>query len=210
MQVIDQVFLASAIVGAGVLVLSALMGAVGHVGHQGAHTGHDVGDAGHSAGAHHVDHGGHHDGGHGQATDAEWAAFGRTVLSFLSPISLAMSLTYFGLLGFILSTASLGTGLSVTVAIVFGFAAARLTTTAVSRIMATGEQSSHASVRDFLGRVGEVTVSIPERGVGQIALTSGGSRLTYAAKADGPISVGSRVMVEAIDSGVATVSRYSD
>jgi len=228
MTPIDQVFVAALIVGSGVLTIAALVGALGHA-LLDVSGGHHAGDAGADVGADmgSADAGGVHADAGAPAGDAGGADTGDAgslhwnggvsllglagvALSYLSPVALAMSVAYFGLFGLGLRAIGVYPTLAVILAIPFGFALSRGTAKLVGRCLAAGSQSSHEMVSRLVGRIADVTTSIPERGFGQVTVYAAGARMSYPAKAEAPLKRGSRVMIERIEDGVAFVTLFDE
>lgn len=220
MTPIDQVFVAALIVGSGVLAIAALVGALGHAlldvtgGHDGgssadvssmdsgsvhADAGAHVGDAtGSDAGSSHLDGG------------VSQLGLAGVALSYLSPVALAMSFAYFGLCGLILRAIGVFPALAVMLAVPIGFALSRGTAKLVGKCLAAGSHSSHEMVSRLVGRIADVTTTIPESGFGQVTVFAAGARMSYPAKADAALPTGARVMIERIDDGVAYVTPFDE
>jgi membrane protein implicated in regulation of membrane protease activity len=152
------------------------------------------------------------DGGGDQAIvhGAHWSSAGQLILGYVNPTAIAMSLAFFGAMGLVLRGFAMMPVPAALIAFVTGVTLARLTTRTVGRLMASGSRSSHTSMRELVGRTAEVTTSIPEGGVGQVAIGVGGVRVYYPARADKAVAYGERVFVERIVEGVAIVSSFGD
>lgn len=223
MTPIDQVFVAALIVGSGVLAIAALVGALGHAmldvtggghhGDAGADVGTDMGYA--DAGGAHAGSG-VHAGDAGDAGSSHWnggvsqLGLAGVALSYLSPVALAMSVAYFGLFGLGLRAIGVVPVLAVILAIPAGFLLSRGTAKLVGKCLAAGSHSSHELVSRMVGRIADVTTTIPERGFGQVTVFAAGARMSYPARADAALPVGARVMIERIEDGVAFVTLFDE
>lgn len=138
------------------------------------------------------------DGGHGDAVTTDG---GSLHLPLFSPTAIAGYLMGFGATGYGLmrglgvTNPLVHVPVSVAGAGVLGLAVAYATV----RLLQAGETSSEASLRALAGVVGEVTVSIPEGGVGEVAYEAG-TRRTSAARSTGlPLPRGARVRIVRAD-----------
>lgn len=128
----------------------------------------------------HVDVGGHHvDMGHG--------AEGSVHFPILSPVTLSMAVMAFGGAGLILKKLLLWpfpTHLvgAFVAAVVVAFCVAWL----LYKLFSVTQASSHGTMEEAVGMTAEVTVALPHQGLGEIAYTLRGSRMTNPAQtADG-------------------------
>lgn len=108
---------------------------------------------------------------------------GSVHFSPLSPVTLAMFIATFGGTGIILKKI-LGWPLyaHLPVAAVSGFAVAALVFWLFWKIFSFTQGSSEARVAEVVGQEAEVTVSIPNNGLGEIAYTVAGARYTNPAR----------------------------
>ncbi len=146
--------------------------------------GHVGGDAGHGevhAGGHFGAEGGAHD-GFGEATGEHGG--GALSLPLFSPTAIAGYLTGFGATGL-----GLHGGLGIESPLIhvpialFGAAVLGVGVAwATVKILAYGEISSAEGPAELAGRAGEITVTVPAGGVGEIAYLAGGRRNAGAAR----------------------------
>jgi membrane protein implicated in regulation of membrane protease activity len=168
---LEFIYLVCFFLGLGFAVLSALLAGV-FGGHAGPHV---------DAGGVHVDLGASHtDGVHAPTAD------GQVHFSPLSPVSIALFVTTFGGIGLLLKKSGQPMFLQLPVAAVSGMLVGGLVSYAFFRIMQGTQASSHARAGEAIGIDAEVTVSIPNEGMGEIAYVVRGSRYTNPARtADG-------------------------
>ncbi len=157
--------------GLGFAILSGLLSGVFSGGAE-AHV--DVGGV-------HVDAGGHGDAGHGGSMD------GTVHFSPLSPVVLAMFIATFGGSGIIFKKVlALPTAAHIPLALVSALGVAAAVFYLFYKIFAVSQSSSEAHVTEVVGMEAEVTVPIPNGGLGEVAYTVSGSRYTNPARtADG-------------------------
>ncbi len=144
----------------------------GHVGHAG-HAGHN---AGHTPGA----HSGSSNAGDQQAghhSDFSLAAY-------LNPTSIALFLLGFGFFGYVFHNLTPGlASFSLLLAFVCGIVLAAALLFALSRLFANVESATEQDVVDRTGMLGKVSITIPEKGLGEIIYTSpGGLRKSIPAR----------------------------
>ncbi len=160
-----------------------------HVGHMElGHAAH-IGHAGHVG---HVDHD-----GSDEATDVSMLAIASFVSSFGAFGLVSATLFGAGTLASLMS-ALLG-------GVVFGVAGQLFFLYILSPTV-----SSEVHRTTLIGQVGEITVPIPDGGVGQIALVAEGSRMTYPARASEDVCAiarGTPVRIDRLVGGVAYVSK---
>ena len=123
-----------------------------------------------------------------------------TGVSWLSPLVVAVTLFGFGITGLGVD-AVLGHGLiALPIAGGTGFVSGWSLRKGLSMLRRV-EGSSHTQRRSTIGTTGEVITSIPEGGVGQVVIVSGGQRINAPARSrDGsPISRGARVFISRVD-----------
>jgi membrane protein implicated in regulation of membrane protease activity len=166
-DVLDFIYLVCFFLGLGFAVLSALL--------SGLFTGHL--DA-------HVDTGGlHADGGHLHSHPGE----GSVHYSPLSPVSIAMFISTFGGTGILIKRfvdARLFVHLPLAAAA--GFIVAGFISFVFYKILSTTQSTSQPRAGEAIGLEAEVTVPIPNNGLGEIAYTVRGTRLTnHARSSDG-------------------------
>lgn len=169
-----------------------------HVGHHGA--GHAVGHAHHG----HVHHGdGHHVGG----------VHSHHHTSFLNPTTIVPGIAAFGGSGVLLATyTTLTAGPQVTLAVCSAILMSVLVHFLFVRPMDRAEASVAFSIHDCVGRIGIITVPVPEHGHGQIMLNmGGGNTVQIAASADNLYlpKAAEAVVVEVRD-GILYVAKFSE
>mgnify|MGYP001562697653 CR=1 FL=1 len=163
-DVFEFVYLCCFFVGLGFAILSALMSGV------------------FSGGAEaHVDSVGGHVDAPGMAHD------GPVHFSPLSPVTLAMFIATFGGTGILMKKLlNLPPIVHVPVAGVSGIVVGLAVSWFFYKVMVKTQSSSHARTEEAIGAEAEVTVPIPHEGLGEIAYTLRGTRLTNPARtADG-------------------------
>jgi hypothetical protein len=164
---LEFIYLVCFFLGLGFAVLSALMAGV-FGGHAGPHV--DVGGA-------EVDLGGiHTNGTHVGPTD------GSVHFSPLSPVSIALFVTTFGGIGLLLKKFGTPTVVQLPIAAVSGIVVGGLVSYAFYKIMQATQGSSHPRTGEEIGIEAEVTVPIPNDGVGEIAYVVRGTRFTNQAR----------------------------
>jgi membrane protein implicated in regulation of membrane protease activity len=165
----SAVYLILFLIGLGFAIVSFILSGLGHFG-----TGHDADVCGHN-----VDVGGHDVGVH-----ADGSSCG-IHLSPVSPITIAMFITSFGGIGFILEQFPSGTLLlSLPLALVSGFVIAGAAFYILYRIFSATQASSSYTRESVLDLEAEVITSIPANGVGEIAYVAKGSRFSAPARSE--------------------------
>jgi membrane protein implicated in regulation of membrane protease activity len=162
-DVLEFIYLVCFFLGLGFAVLSALLSGL-FTGHIGAH----------------VDSGGvHGHGGHFHADSSE----GNVHYSPLSPVTIAMFIATFGGVGILLKRfVDPRIFVHLPVAAVAAFAVAGVVSYIFYKILATTQSTSHSRPEEAIGLEAEITVSIPNNGLGEIAYTVRGTRLTSPAQ----------------------------
>ncbi|MBV8879650.1 MAG: NfeD family protein [Planctomycetaceae bacterium] len=149
----------------------------------------------------HVDTGGFHDGGfHGDSHGLHTSATdGPVHYSPLSPVTIAMFVSTFG-----------GTGILVKrfvdprfyihlpLAAVAGVVVAGIISYIFYKILSTTQSTSHSRPEEAIGLEAEVTVPIPNNGLGEIAYTVRGTRLTNPAQSTDGKELPARLTVKII------------
>lgn len=134
-------------------------------------------------------------------------------IDFFHPMVIMGGITAFGGAGVALTKAtSLG---ALPVAVIALMMAVLLSFTvyfAYVKPMKGAESSTGFSIRDMIGKIGEVTVPIPAKGYGEVLIKIGaGNTNQIAASSDGEdIPAGTRVVVAEVREGVLYVFRYED
>lgn len=176
-------------------LLLAFLGGSGGGDVGGGDVGGDVGggDVGHDIGGHDI--------GGGDA-------------SGLSPLSFPMLAAFMGITGATGATLSVGgtdslwTAIIAIVTGVIGFAGIFII---VANLLVKSQASSLPHEKEYEGKVGTVTETITETGVGAIVITVRGMRQGVSARSDGKrIPINSQVLVKRINDSVALVEEISD
>ncbi len=210
-----DIYMASTILGAGYVVVSAVLGNfhfsaggdtgvdVG-VGDVGGGTGGDIGHGGVDAGGGDVDAGVGdigHDVGHdtGQVIDATDDR--RRAFSAFSPTIVASFMAGFGVVGLVLQRGYQWEQGSLLIAAGGGLVFAYVLMAVYNKLAAAASGSSHATIRELIGAQAEVTTPIGADSPGEIAYVVKGSRFSRSAhSADGQaIGRGQKVTIEAIE-----------
>ncbi|HEY7414430.1 MAG TPA: hypothetical protein VH593_04505, partial [Ktedonobacteraceae bacterium] len=196
------------------LIGTALLGNVGHggghsIGH--AHIGHaHIGHAhiGHA----HVGHAGHQHAAPHAAHTGHGGRIGRALFSYISPLSIALFLVGFGFFGYVFHTTTLlASPLIFSFSIIGGLFIAGLLLTAMSRIFKDSEGSTVQDVSDRTGLLGKVSLTIPEKGLGEILYVSpGGLRKSIPARSidGGKVERDQEVIVVNYQNGIADVDTW--
>ena len=169
MDVLEFIYLVCFFLGLGFAVLAALLsGVLG--GHLGGHAGMDGGG--------HLDGGGAHEGGGHVHSDE-----GSVHYSPLSPVTIAMFIATFGGTGIVVKRylnphVLVHLGLAAVSAFIVG----GLVSWIFWKILSTTQSTSQPRAEEAIGLEAEVTVPIPHLGLGEIAYTLRGTRLTSSAK----------------------------
>nr|WP_237465003.1 hypothetical protein [Leucobacter luti] len=113
------------------------------------------------------------------------------------PLSLTTIAAFTAIFGFT-SFAAVGAGMATPVAAVVGGLAGLLGGTAawwLTRMIRGAESTTALSGDDIVGSVGAVVLAIPAGGLGEVAITRHGERVSLAASAEAPIPRGVAVRV---------------
>jgi membrane protein implicated in regulation of membrane protease activity len=159
-------------------------------------------------GAAHIGHVGHPHVGHPHAESGD--GFGS--LPLLSVSSIVGALTWFGAAGYLL----LRLGDLALPAVVLGaLLAGAVGWYLIARFLGlvlSGEREMDPADYRLEGTVGQVTVSIPAGGTGEVVFSKAGSRRSEAARAisGGPIPRGSEVVITTYVDGFATVQPWGE
>ena len=198
-----DIYLICFIVGFSLSVISALSG-IFHLHLPGMH-GHGTHVGGH-AHAGHAGHGGHaHGGVHGHVDLSHISIFNfGTIAAFL---------TWFGGVGYLLSTYS---GLLFWVALglstLGGFVGAAIVFLFLTRFLMANERPLNALDYEMVGVYGQLTSAIREGGTGEISFSQEGVRRGVPARSEDGTAIGKNtdVVVTRFESGVAYVRRWDD
>jgi len=165
---LEIIYLICFFLGLGFAVLSALLsGLLG--GHAGPHV--DVGGA-------HVDLGGIHTDASAHAGPVE----GSVHFSPLSPVSVAMFVTTFGGVGLLLKKLGYPAIVHIPAAAFSGIVMGGLIAYVFYKIQKVTQASSHPRTGEEIGIEAEITVPIPNNGLGEIAYVLRGTRFTNPAR----------------------------
>lgn len=128
----------------------------------------------------HVDVGGHH-------VEMGGGAEGHVHFPILSPVTLSMAAVAFGGGGLIFKKVLhwpflMHMGAAILCAVIVALCVAYL----MYKLFSVTQATSHLSLAEAVGMTAEVTVALPHEGVGEVAFTLGGTRMTNPARtADG-------------------------
>jgi len=173
---LSLVFIFCFLLGFGFFLVAGLMG--GH-GHAHAHVGHmHV----HLPGVHHAPAhiGGHAPGARVSAANqqgtphtAQQAQTHFSLFGYLNPTTIALFLLGFGFFGYFFhNVTNLAVSLTLLLATGGGLVIAALLLLMLSRLFANSESSTELDVVDRTGMLGKVSITIPEKGLGEIIYTS--------------------------------------
>lgn len=195
---LSLVFIGCFLVGFGFFLITALLGGLGFGdSHDSAHIGghfHFTGDSHAHTHAPAVHHGAApatgdthaHTTGHqgGQPGDNQAQHSGLELFAFINPTTIGLFLLGFGLFGYVFhNMTSMTASLSLILAIAAGVALAAVLLSLLSLIFANTEGSTEQDVVDRTGMIGKVSITIPEKGLGEIIYTSpGGLRKSIPAR----------------------------
>jgi membrane protein implicated in regulation of membrane protease activity len=213
----ETIFLACFVFGALFTLASVALGMAGHgaahfshgpanIAHGPAHIGHGVdGAAGHGTVGHAVDHG--HAGVHAEVPHSDQATF-----PWMNASSVIGALTWFGAAGYLLMR--LG-DFALPAVLLGALLAAGLGWYLVARFLGlvlAGEREMDPEDYRLEGTVGQVTISIPPGGTGEVVFAKAGARRSEAARAMGgePIPRGSEVVITTYADGFATVQPWGE
>ncbi len=132
-------------------------------------------------------------------------------MDFLKPIVLAGTVTVFGGAGIILDKYTmLSTAVVLLLSVAIGILGAFLVFFAYIKPMEHSEVSNGYSIRDLVGKIGEITIPIPEVGYGEVMVRlSGGNVVHIASSFDrASIAAGSRVVIIEEKEGVLAVAEF--
>jgi membrane protein implicated in regulation of membrane protease activity len=132
-------------------------------------------------------------------------------VDYLDPMVVATGITGFGGAGILLSKyTAWGAFVVLTVSLLIAVLLSALIYFAYVKPVKNSENSIGYSMADFSGKIGEVTVTIPERGYGEVLIKAGaGNTNQIAASFEGvEIQTGTRVVVVEVKEGTLYVSRF--
>ncbi len=138
----------------------------------------------------------------------------RLLVALLSPMSMSMFLTFFGLAGLLVSSIAGFLGpFSALIAGIIGLTISNLIQRTMTSLSKQWHVTSAAKPQDMIGQVAKVTVSIEAGGVGRITYSMLGMRCTAiarAAKPDIDFKTGSTVIISDFQGRVALVEAWTD
>jgi hypothetical protein len=233
---LSLVFLFCMFLSGGFLLVTAILG-VGHNLHIGAHDLHLGGHVGGDVGAHgaHIDAGhaaGHIANGHvangqtgahadalahgasgGEGPTSGWQSLSAIFANGLSLYGLLIFLFVFGLFGYVLhNLTNVGAVASVLIPLLIGVASGVALGNFLTRFFRTSPESLlDADSSRLEGRLGKVSMTIREGGVGEVIFTAkGGARQSIAARSadDQPIPGGAEIVILGYQDGVARVQTW--
>jgi hypothetical protein len=202
----ETIFLACFVFGALFTLATVVLGFAGHgaahIGHGHAHVGHL--DHGHGHG--HAGHVGAH------ANGSSNNEMGHVTTPLMNGTSVLGALTWFGAAGYLLlRLGDWALPAVVLGALVAGAAGWYLIARFLGLVLAGEREMDPADYR-LEGTVGQVTVSIPAGGTGEVVFSKSGARRSEAARAMGavPIARGSEVVITKYVDGFATVQPWGE
>jgi len=193
---LSLVFIFCFLVGFGFFIASAILG--GHAGHTAGHAhiaGHGHGHvAGHSHAHTQATHQATHSNGrarlhapihgpqHTSQTETTQTSF--SLFTYLNPMSIALFLLGFGFFGYFFhNLTKLAVSLMLILSVGSGIVVAAFLLLLLNRLFANSEGSTEQDVTDRTGMIGKVSITIPEKGLGEIIYTSpGGLRKSIPAR----------------------------
>jgi membrane protein implicated in regulation of membrane protease activity len=134
----------------------------------------------------------------------------------ISPLNyptLLMFLVWFGGTGYLLTHYGHGWGfLGLLISAVVGVAGAAIVFWFLAKVLVKPDENLDPADYVMVGTLGKLTVSIREKGTGEIMYVQGGTRKSAAARSeDGrPIQKGTEVVITQYDKGVAYVRRWEE
>ena len=201
---LSLVFIACFLFGLIFLLGTALLGNLGHGG------GHVIGHT--HIGPVHIGHAGHSHVAPRVGPTGRGGHSGQNVFSYISPLSIALFLIGFGFFGYVFHTATLlASPLIFSFSIIGGLLIAVLLLITMNRVFKDSEGSTVQDVSDRTGLLGKVSITIPEKGLGEILYVSpGGMRKSIPARSTdgGKIERDQEVVVVNYQNGVADVDTW--
>jgi membrane protein implicated in regulation of membrane protease activity len=129
-------------------------------------------------------------------------------ISPISPLTISTFITAFGAIGLVaINLFNASERASVIWAVLGGFVFSLLVYVGFTYLFIKPQGSSEVRVAELAGHVAEVITPIPADGMGEVALTAQGGRVTYSARASNAQAIprGASVKVVRITGGVAYV-----
>lgn len=134
-------------------------------------------------------------------------------VDFFKPVVLAAGVTVFGGTGIMLAKyTDLSSGPQVVISILVAILLSIGVYFGYVRPMENSENSTGFSIREMVGRIGEVTIPLPAQGYGEVMVKVGaGNTLHIASSFDGtPVPAGVRVVVVEVAEDVLRVSELEE
>ncbi|MCJ8011648.1 protease [Paenibacillus sp. KQZ6P-2] len=134
-------------------------------------------------------------------------------VDFLKPMVIASAVTVFGGAGILLTHyTGWGSAVVVLLSVAIAIAISALVYLFYVKPMDNSENSTGYSVRELSGRIGEVTIPIPETGFGEVMIKLGaGNTLHIASSLERrQLSAGTRVVVVDVLDGVLRVTKLDE
>ncbi|MDD3363638.1 MAG: NfeD family protein [Syntrophomonas sp.] len=134
-------------------------------------------------------------------------------LDFLSPMVIVGGITAFGGAGIMLDRfSSLETMTVAIIALLIAILLSIFVYFIYVRPMKNTENSTGYSMSDLVGKIGTVTIPVPEKGFGEVLIKVGGGNTNHIAAScdEEEFSTGTRVVVAEIKEGVLNVFGYKD
>jgi hypothetical protein len=200
----ETLFLATFAFGALFTLATVVLGFAGHGAAHIAHGHAHVGHLGHA----HVDAG--HAGAHANGSNSN--EMGHATTPLMNGTSVLGALTWFGAAGYLLlRLGDWALPAVVLGALVAGAAGWYLIARFLGLVLAGEREMDPADYR-LEGTVGQITVSIPAGGTGEVVFSKSGARRSEAARAVGavPIARGSEVVITNYVDGFATVQPWGE
>lgn len=134
-------------------------------------------------------------------------------LDFLTPMVIVGGITAFGGAGIMLERlTSLKTLTIAIIALLIAILLSMFVYFMYVKPMKNAETSTGYSMSDLVGKIGTVTIPVPEKGFGEVLIKVGAGNTNHiAASCDGEaLAAGTRVVVAGINKGVLNVFSYKD
>lgn len=130
---------------------------------------------------------------------------------WFQPVTLAGGVTVFGGAGLLLERyTSLGSGTAVALSLLIAALSSLAIFFLYVKPMENSENSTGYSMRELVGKMGEVLVTIPPAGCGEVLVKVGAGHTNHIAESfDGvPIPSGSRVVIIEVKEGTLSVAEF--
>ncbi|CAM2846743.1 protease [Paenibacillus sediminis] len=134
-------------------------------------------------------------------------------IDFFKPVIIAGAITVFGGAGLLLTRySSLSAGVNMIISILSAIAVSTLIYFGYVKPMENSENSTSFSIKELIGHLGEVSVSIPADGYGEVMVTIGATNTIHIAASFDKcnVSAGSRVVVVDVIEGILHVSELEE